>query len=73
MDQAERLARREELRAEIAKHEAALAALRAEEARLLDGCEHHYADGRSAATGGRVKICAICGHVLPGRDEKLWG
>ncbi len=73
MTQPERLARRTELRAEIAKLEADLDALLAEEARLLDGCEHSYADGRAAVTGGRVKICSICGRVMPQRDEKLWG
>jgi hypothetical protein len=71
--QAERLARRAELRADIAKRELELEKLRTEEARLLDGCEHLYADGRGAATGGRVKICSICGRLLPNRDEKLWG
>jgi hypothetical protein len=73
VDQSERLARREALRVEISKHESALAALRADEARLLEECEHSYADGRHAAAGGRVKICAICGRVLKGREEKLWG
>ena len=58
MTQTERLARRDELRAEIAKHESQLAALRAEEAKLLDECDHNYADGRHATTGARVKICA---------------
>jgi len=71
--QAERLARREALRAEIARHEAEVESLRAEERQLLDGCEHTYPDGRRAAAGGRLKICAICGKVLPARDEKLWG
>jgi hypothetical protein len=71
--QAERLARREALRAEIAKQERQLAELRAEEARLLVDCEHEYADGRHATAGGRVKICSICGRLMPHRDEKLWG
>jgi hypothetical protein len=71
--QAERLARRDELRADIVKLEVKLESLRGEEARLLDGCEHAYADGRSATAGGRVRICAICGRVLKQRDEKLWG
>jgi hypothetical protein len=71
--QAERLARRTELRADIAERERELEQLRVEETRLLDGCEHVYADGRGAATGGRVKICSICGRLLPNRDEKLWG
>lgn len=69
----ERLSRREALRAEIAKQEAALEALRGEESRLLEDCEHTYRDGRRAGAGGRVKICAICGKLLPARDEKLWG
>ncbi len=71
--QAERLTRRAELRADIARLEAELAGLREAEARLLEGCEHAYADGRSAGAGGQVRICAICGHVLKHRDEKLWG
>ncbi len=73
MTQAERLARRAELRADIEKVRGELEALLEEEARLLDGCEHAYADGRSAATGGRVRICAICGRLIKNRDEKLWG
>jgi hypothetical protein len=73
LTQAERLVRHDALRAEIDKQESLLAALRAEQVRLLAGCEHVYADGRNAATGGRVKICAICGQVLRSRDEKLWG
>jgi hypothetical protein len=71
--QSERLLRREELRADIVKLESDLAALREKEARLLEGCEHAYADGRPASAGGRVKICAICGQVLKQRDDKLWG
>jgi hypothetical protein len=71
--QAERLTRRESLRAKIAEHETALAALRAEETKLLEGCEHAYEDGRHAVAGAQVKICAICGRVLRARDDKLWG
>jgi hypothetical protein len=71
--QAERLTRRAELRADIEKLKGELEALLDEEARLLEGCEHAYGDGRSASTGGRVRICAICGHLLKQRDEKLWG
>ncbi len=73
MTQEERLARRNELRADIHKLEAELEGLRAAEGRLLEGCEHAYADGRSAGTGGQVRICAICGRVLKSRDVKLWG
>ena len=46
MTQAERLARRAELRADIEKRNAELEALLEEEARLLDDCEHTYGDGR---------------------------
>ncbi|HET7826279.1 MAG TPA: hypothetical protein VFK90_13170 [Anaeromyxobacter sp.] len=73
MTQSERLIRREELRADIVKLETDLAALREQEARLLEGCEHAYADGRAASTGGRIRICSICGSVLKQRDDKLWG
>lgn len=73
MTQAERLARRETLREKIAESESSLAALRAEEAKLLEGCEHVYGDGRPAMVGAQVKICAICGKLLRARDEKLWG
>ncbi len=73
LTQADRLARREAVREEIQKREAELAALRAEEARLLEDCEHLYADGRHAVVGGSVKVCAICGRVQPKREDKLWG
>lgn len=73
MTQAERLARRAELRADIDKARSELEGLLEEEARVLEGCEHLYGDGRSAATGGRIRICAICGRLIKHRDEKLWG
>jgi hypothetical protein len=73
LTQADRLARREVLRADIAKREREVASLRAEEARLLEECEHEYADGRHAVVGGSVKVCSICGRVLPKREDKLWG
>ncbi len=73
MTQAERLARRAELRADIDKVKGELDSLLEQELRLLEGCEHAYADGRSAGTGGRIRICAICGRLLRQRDEKLWG
>ncbi len=73
MTQEERLARRAQLRADIGRLKVELDALVEEEARLLDGCEHVYADGRSAGAGGAVRICAVCGRVLKHRDEKLWG
>ncbi len=73
MTQAERLARRAKLRADIEKVKGELETLLEEEAHVLEGCEHQYVDGRSAATGGRVRICAICGRLIKSRDEKLWG
>ena len=73
MTQEERLARRKQLRTEVARLEAELGALREEERLLLESCEHTYPDGRAAAAGGQVKICAICGRLLPRKDEKLWG
>lgn len=73
MTQNERLVRRERLQAEIAKRERELTELRAEEARLLERCEHTLADGRSALAGATVRLCSLCGRVLKGRDEKLWG
>jgi hypothetical protein len=71
--QAERLARQEVLRGVLARLEAMVAELRAEQVRTLEGCEHAYGDGRSAGTGGSTKVCAICGQVLKGREGKLWG
>lgn len=73
MTQEERLARRAELRGEITRLEVEIEELRESELRLLEGCEHVYADGRSAGAGGQMRICAICGRVLKNRDEKLWG
>lgn len=73
MTQTERLARRDQIRAQMAKREAELAELRAEETRLLERCEHTLADGRSAAAGATIRLCSLCGRVLKGRDEKLWG
>lgn len=73
MTQAERLVRREELRNQIAKLEESLAELRAEEERVLEACEHAYADGRHALVGSKIRVCSVCGRVVKGRDEKLWG
>jgi hypothetical protein len=67
------VARQEILRTVIARLEAYLGELREEQKKDLDGCEHSYADGRSATTGGTTKVCAICGKVVKGRDDKLWG
>lgn len=73
MTQAERVARAEILRNVITRLESYLAELQAEQRKALEGCEHGYADGRSAATGSATKVCAVCGQVVKGRDDKLWG
>lgn len=73
MTQAERVARQEILRTVITRLEAYLGELQAERKKALEGCEHTYADGRQAATGAATKVCAICGAVVKGRDDKLWG
>ena len=71
--QAERLARQEVLRTVIQRLESALLEFKDESDRTLAGCEHTYPDGRTASTGAQTHICAICGQVLKGRDDKLWG
>ncbi len=73
MTQAERVARQEILRTVIARLEAYLGELHAEQKKALEGCEHTYADGRSAATGSSTKVCAICGQMVKGSADKLWG
>jgi hypothetical protein len=67
------VARQEILRTVIARLEAYLGELHAEQKKALEGCEHSYADGRSAATGSATKVCAICGAVVKGSADKLWG
>ncbi len=73
MTQAERVARQEVLRTVIARLEAYLGELHAEQKKALEGCEHTYADGRAAATGTATKVCDICGQVVKGSADKLWG
>ncbi len=73
MTQAERVARQEILRTVITRLETYLGELHEEQKKALEGCEHTYADGRSAATGTSTKVCAICGRVVKSRDDKLWG
>jgi hypothetical protein len=67
------VAQQEILRTVIGRLEAYLGELHAEQKKALDGCEHTYADGRSAATGTATKVCAICGLVVKGSADKLWG
>ncbi len=73
MTQAQRLARKETLRADVAKLEREIRELQEEIAELLEGCEHTDATGASAVIGGRTKVCAHCGRVVSTHAEKLWG
>ena len=73
LTQAERLARREFLKSDAAKLERQLRDLQEQLARLLEGCEHTDANGRSSIVGGRTKVCAHCGRIIPAHTDKLWG
>ena len=73
MTQAQRLARKETLRAEVAKLEREIREVQEEIADLLESCEHTDATGASAVIGGRTKVCAHCGRVVSAHAEKLWG
>ncbi len=73
LTQAERLARKEFLRSDAAKLERQLRELQEQIARLLEGCEHTDASGRSAVIGGRTRVCAHCGRIVVGHSDKLWG
>ena len=71
---AERLARKDFLRSDVAKLERQLRDLQEQIARLLEGCEHTDPSGRSSVIGGRTKVCAHCGRIVTAsRTEKLWG
>ncbi|HEY7723893.1 MAG TPA: hypothetical protein VH880_01075 [Anaeromyxobacteraceae bacterium] len=73
INQAERLARKDALRDQIAKRESEIRGLQEELSRLLADCEHTYANGQVAVAGTRTKICVHCGRIVPLHDEKLWG
>ena len=73
LTQAERLARREYLKSDSAKLERQLRDLQEQLSRLLEGCEHTDANGRSSIVGGRTKVCAHCGRIIAGHADKLWG
>lgn len=73
LTQAERLARKEFLKSDAAKLERQLRDVQDQIARLLESCEHTDANGRSAVVGGRTKVCAHCGRIIAGHNEKLWG
>jgi hypothetical protein len=71
--QAERIARKEFLKSDAAKLERQLRELQEQIMRLLEGCEHTDANGRSSVIGGRTKVCAHCGRVVTPHPDKLWG
>ncbi len=73
LTQAERLARKEYLKNDVASLERQIRDLQEQIARLLDGCEHTDGSGRSAVIGGRTKVCTHCGRIVTSRSEKLWG
>ncbi len=74
LTQAERLARKDFLRSDVAKLERQLRDLQDQIACLLEGCEHTDASGRSSVIGGRTKVCAHCGRIVTASHaEKLWG
>ena len=73
MTQAARLARTEFLRSDVQKLERQLHEIQEQISRLLEGCEHTDANGRSAVMGGRTKVCAHCGRIVTGTGDKLWG
>ena len=73
LTQAERIARKEFLKNDVAKLERQIRDMQDQVAHLLDGCEHTDGNGRSAVIGGRTKVCAHCGKIVNTRSEKLWG
>ncbi len=73
LTQAERIARKEFLRSDVAKLERQLRDLQDQIARLLEGCEHTDATGRSSIIGGGTRVCAHCGRIVPVHGDKLWG
>jgi hypothetical protein len=73
LTQAERIARKDFLCSDVAKLERQLRDLQEQIARLLDGCEHTDATGRSAIIGGSTKVCAHCGRIVAPHGDRLWG
>ncbi len=73
LTQAERLARKDFLKNDVAKLERQIREMQEQIATLLDGCEHTDGNGRSSVIGGRTKVCAHCGRIVNAHAEKLWG
>ncbi len=73
LTQAERLARKEFLKSDLANLERQIRDLQDQMARLLEGCEHTDGNGRTSVIGGRTKVCAHCGRIVNTHVEKLWG
>lgn len=71
--QAERLARKEFLKNDVAKLERQIRDMQEQISHLLDTCEHTDGNGRSALIGDRTKVCTHCGRIVNTHSEKLWG
>jgi hypothetical protein len=71
LTQAQRLARKQELRDELAKLAERMRELEDDLTALLTRCDHTDPDGRCSVVGGRVKVCAHCGKTVS-RGDKLW-
>ncbi len=72
LTQADRLARKQELRDERAKLEARVRGIDEELAALFLRCDHTDADGRTAVVGNATKVCAHCGKTVARHADKLW-
>jgi predicted nucleic acid-binding Zn-ribbon protein len=72
LTQAERLARKDFLKNDVAKLERQIRDMQDQIASLLDSCEHTDGNGRTAVIGDRTKVCVHCGRIV-NTHEKLWG
>lgn len=72
LTQAERLARKDFLKNDVAKLERQIRDMQDQIAILLDHCEHTDGNGRTAVIGDRTKVCVHCGRIVS-THEKLWG
>ncbi len=72
LTQAERLARKDFLKNDVAKLERQIRDMQDQIATLLDNCEHTDGNGRTAVIGDRTKVCVHCGRIVS-THETLWG
>ncbi len=72
LTQAERLARKEFLKNDVAKLERQIREMQDQIATLLDNCEHTDGNGRTSVIGDRTKVCVHCGRIV-NTHQKLWG